>query len=186
MASGSTPKIQTALLGTPKLAKDNAWSVGLRPANAVAPKPLVNGIPVPLTIGTGSSKPAPTGGNNYSQGWRLLDPEDAQSVDAPKNFYGLLQDTGVGKALYEHPLISDLGNALGFGNLPTLADVGSLLGIANIFPDLASALQIPSTDDLPLQGTGFFANLYLDDQPARSVTARYCDRASRIIVFGER
>ena len=77
------------------------------------------------------------------------------SPDAPQTFYGILQGTGVSKTLYENPLVSDAGDALGFGNKPSLADVGALLGVGDLFPELASALQIPSTDDLPLQGDGF-------------------------------
>jgi len=76
-------------------------------------------------------------------------------VNTPNTFYGIMQGTGTSKALYEHPLINDPGTGIGFNNHPSLADVGALLGIANIFPDITSALDIPSTNGLPIQGDGF-------------------------------
>ncbi len=36
----------------------------------------------------------PSGPGSWADGWRLLDPEDAQSVDSPATFYGLLQGIG--------------------------------------------------------------------------------------------
>jgi hypothetical protein len=155
VAAGATPKLQTALYGTPLLSKDGQWSVSQRPQTQTRPQAVAAGTPVPLTLGTPGTAAPPTGGHTYAHGWRLLDPEDAQDVDAPKTFYGILQGTGVSKTLYENPLVSDAGNALGFGNKPVLADVGALLGVGDLFPELASALQIPSTNDLPLNGDGF-------------------------------
>lgn len=155
VAAGGTAKLQTALYGTPQLSKDGQWSVSKRPQSQTRPQPVATGTPVPLTLGLPGSATPPTGGHAYTKGWRLLDPEDAQSPDTPQTFYGILQGTGVSKTLYENPLVSDAGDALGFGNKPSLADVGALLGVGDLFPELASALQIPSTDDLPLQGDGF-------------------------------
>jgi len=170
VAAGTTPKLQTALYGTPLLSKDGQWSVSQRPTGQTRPQTVATGTPVPLTLGIPGTAPPPAGGHSYSKGWRLLDPEDAQSVDAPHTFYGFVQGTGVSKTLYENPLVSDAGNALGFGNSPTLADVGALLGVGDLFPELASALQIPSTDDLPIQGDGFQRTYtWTIDEPDRAL-----------------
>ncbi|MEA2297891.1 MAG: hypothetical protein QOF77_827 [Solirubrobacteraceae bacterium] len=154
LAPGPQPRVQVALFGTPRLPKDGQWSIARRAGSAKAPQAVDPRTPVPLTRGTGGAKPAP-GGGSYAENWRLLDPEDAQSVDAPATFYGLLQGTGTSKTLLEHPLIRDDGGALGFDNRPQLADVGALLGVGGLFPELSSALEIPSTQDLPMHGDGF-------------------------------
>ena len=152
--TGTKNLLQVALYGTPRLPKDGQWSVARRPSTANAPQAVAAGTPVPLTRG---APPAalPSGPGSWADGWRLLDAEDAQSVDSPATFYGLLQGTGTAKTLFEHPLIGDAGKALGFGNLPSLADVGSLLGVGGLFPALSSILQIPDTSQLPLQADGF-------------------------------
>ena len=67
-----------------------------------------------------------------------------------------MQGTGTSKTLFEHPLVNDAGNGLGFGNAPGLADAGALLGITGIFPDISDVLQIPSAQGgLPIEGDGF-------------------------------
>ncbi len=156
LAAGASPKLQTALFGTPHLPKDGQWSVAKRPGNSNTPQPVGAQTPVPLTRGTSAGATVPTGVGSFAANcFRLLDPEDAQQVDTPNTFYAIMQGTGTSKTLFEHPLINDAGSALGFNKLPGLADVGALLGVSSIFPDIGSALQIPSTDGLPLQGDGF-------------------------------
>src|SRR5262249_4096423 len=145
-------KLQTALFGMPRLPKDGQWSVAKRDQNASAPQAVDAHTPVPLTRGTSMGASPPTGIGAFANDcFRLLDPEDAQQVDGAKTLHSIMQGTGTSKTLYEHPLINSAGTGLGFNNKPTLADVGSLLGVANIFPDIGSALQIPSTEGLPLQ-----------------------------------
>jgi hypothetical protein len=156
VAGGTTPMLQTALFGTPRLPKDGQWSVAKRASSAAAPQAVDAQTPVPLTQGTSAGASVPTGVGSFAATcYRLLDPEDAQRVDTPNTFYSIMQGTGTSKTLYEHPLINDAGTGVGFNKQPGLADVGALLGVANIFPDIGSALQIPSTDGLPLQGDGF-------------------------------
>jgi hypothetical protein len=155
VAAGTPPKLQTAIFGTPRLPKDGQWSIARRAASAARPQPIDPATPVPFTLGLPSAKPPPTNAGTFASGFRLLDPEDAQNVDNPQTFYGVLQGTGSSKTFLEHPLVNDAGQALGFGNVPKLADVGSLLGIGDIFPDIGNVLQIPSTDGLPLNAEGF-------------------------------
>jgi hypothetical protein len=156
VAAGATPMLQTALFGTPRLPKDGQWSVAKRARTAGAPQPVDASTPVPLTQGTSAGATVPTDVGTFAAScFRLLDPEDAQQVDTANTLYSIMQGTGTSKTLYEHPLINDAGTGIGFNNKPSLADVGALLGVAGIFPDVVSALQIPSTDGLPLQGDGF-------------------------------
>ena len=155
VATGATPKLQTALFGTPSLPKDGQWSVTKRLSTSSIPEPVDPTTPVPLTQGTTLGTTPPTGPGTFSpNGFRLLDPEDAQT-ESPATFYGIMQGTGTSKTLYEHPLINSAGTGLGFNNTPALADVGALLGIATIFPGIGNALTIPSTEGLPIQGDGF-------------------------------
>jgi hypothetical protein len=156
VAAGAPPMLQTALFGTPHLPKDGQWSVAKRASASATPQPVDPQTPVPLTQGTSAGTTVPTGVGTFAANcFRLLDPEDAQQVNSPNTFYSIMQGTGTSKTLYEHPLINDAGTGIGFNNQPGLADVGALLGIASIFPDIGSALQIPSTAGLPLQGDGF-------------------------------
>ena len=156
VAAGSTAMLQTALFGTPRLPKDGQWSVAKRARGAGTPQPVDPKTPVPLTQGTSAGTTLPTGVGTFAATcFRLLDPEDAQQVDTANTLYSIMQGTGTSKTLYEHPLINDAGTGIGFNNRPGLADVVALLGVASIFPDIGSALQIPSTDGLPLQGDGF-------------------------------
>ena len=157
VATGATAMLQTALFGTPKLPKDGQWSIARRPKASSTPQPVAAGAPVPLTRGTSAGATPPAGPGSFaSDCYRLLDPEDTQSVDAPNTFYSLMQGTGTSKTLFEHPLVNDAGDGLGFGNAPGLADAGALLGIAGIFPDIGNVLQIPSAQGgLPIEGDGF-------------------------------
>jgi hypothetical protein len=157
VAPGSTPMLQTAIFGTPQLPKDGQWSIAKRPAGTTAPVPVAHDAPVPLTQGTSAGSSVPSSPGTFAATcFRLLDPEDAQSVDSPQNFYSVLQGTGTSKSLFEHPLINDTGTGLGFGNVPGLADAGALLGIAGVFPDIGNVLQIPANQGgLPLNGDGF-------------------------------
>jgi hypothetical protein len=157
VAGGSTPMLQTALFGTPKLPKDGQWSIARRPKASNTPQPVATGAPVPLTRGTSAGATPPAGPGTFAANcYRLLDPEDAQTVDTPNTFYSLLQGTGTSKTLFEHALINDAGDGLGFGNSPGLADAGTLLGVPSIFPDIGNVLQIPPAQGgLPIQGDGF-------------------------------
>ena len=157
VAAGSTPMLQTALFGTPNLPKDGQWSIARRAQASNTPQPVAAGAPVPLTRGTSAGATPPAGPGSFAADcYRLLDPEDAQSVDTPNTFYSLLQGTGTSKTLFEHPLVNDAGSGLGFGNAPGLADAGALLGIPSIFPDIGNVLQIPSAQGgLPIEGDGF-------------------------------
>jgi hypothetical protein len=169
VTTGTKNLLQVALFGTPRLPKDGQWSVARRPSTANAPQPVSQGTPVPLTRGVPPAT-LPSGPGSWADGWRLMDPEDAQSVDSPATFYGLLQGTGTSKTLFEHPLIGDAGSAMGFGNKPSLADIGSLLGVGGLFPALSSILQIPDTSQLPLQADGFTKTYEWDiDEPDRTL-----------------
>jgi hypothetical protein len=177
VAAGGTSMLQTALFGTPRLPKDGQWSLAKRPSTTNTPQPVTAQTPVPLTRGTSAGTTVPTGVGSFAADcYRILDPEDAQQVNTPNTFYSVMQGTGTSKSLFEHPLINDAGNALGFNNLPGLADVGALLGVANIFPDIGSALQIPSTDGLPIQGDGF-TRTYTWGPGAQPPTPAPSDRA---------
>ena len=128
-----------------------------RLTGSTTPVPVASGTPVPLTQGTTAGATPPPGPGTFAANcFRLLDPEDAQSVDAPQTFYGILQGTGTSKTLFEHPLINNAGSGFGFGNVPGLADAGALLGIAGVFPDIGNVLKIPANQGgLPFSSDGF-------------------------------
>ncbi len=157
VAKGTTPMLQTALFGVPQLPKDGQWSIAKRPSSSAAPQPVGATTPVPLTQGTSAGSTPPSGPGTFgANSFRLLDPEDAQSVDSPQTFYSILQGTGTSKTLFEHPLVNNSGTGLGFNNVPGLADASALLGVASVFPDIGSVLQIPAAQGgLPISASGF-------------------------------
>lgn len=144
------PAVAVALHGVPRLPRDGSWSIGRRAQTATAPTAVNPNAPIPLV------RAIPSGG---AAQWRLLDPQDALSVANPQQFYGLLQSAGTSKAFFEHLIVDNAGQELGFdpAHPPNLADVGALLGAADIFPNLGNVLNIPPAvaDAFKLASDGF-------------------------------
>ena len=139
MTPGSSPALGAALLSSPVLPQDGAWGFGKRAITATAPTALPKGTPVPLV--QANADPAT---------WHFADIADVLQLGAPANVYGLLQDTGTQKTLFEQPTVKDLTSApagtlpsiqLPAGIAPALADLGSLLGATGLFPDLSKAIS---------------------------------------------
>ena len=85
----------------------------------------------------------------------------------PHTLYGLLQDTGTQKTLFEQPTVKDLTGAppgsvpaiqLPAGVAPALADLGSLLGATGLFPDISKTISFLTGRDRAAQ-----------DDPGRAV-----------------
>jgi hypothetical protein len=139
-AGTSTPALACALLAAPVLPKEGAWGFGVRPSTAAAPTALASNYPVPIV------QPNTDPGN-----WHIADIADVLSLTAPTTIYGMLQDTGTQRVLFEQPIIKDLTGApagtvpsvqLPSGVAPVLADVGSLLNATGMFPQLSSAISM--------------------------------------------
>lgn len=139
MTPGPGPALAAALLSAPVLPRDGAWGFARRAANAAAPTPLPKGVPVPLV--QPRSDPST---------WHFADMEDVLRLASPASRYGLVQDTGTQKVLFEQPLVKELGGAppgavpsiqLPAGVAPALADVGALLGATGLFPDIAKTIS---------------------------------------------
>lgn len=139
MTPGASPALGAALLSSPVLPRDGAWGFGKRATTATAPTPLPQGVPVPLV------QP-----NSDPSTWHFADVADVLQLASPANFYGLLQDTGTQKTLFEQPTVKDLTGAppgtlpsiqLPAGVAPALADLGSLLGATGLFPDISKTIS---------------------------------------------
>ena len=140
MTQGGSPQLGAALLSSPVLPRDGAWGFGKRGATATAPTALPRGAPVPLVQA-----------NSDPLTWHFADIADVLQLANPTNFYGLLQDTGTQKTLFERPTVKDLSGGappgtvpsiqLPAGVAPALADLGSLLGATGIFPDIAKTIS---------------------------------------------
>ena len=139
MISTPTVALGAAILSSPVLPRDGAWGFGKRAKAATAPTPLPQGTPVPLVQA-----------NSDPSTWRLADIADILQPATPSNFYGLLQDTGTQKTLFEQPTVKDLTSApagsvpgihLPSGVAPSLADLGSLLGATGLFPDISKTIS---------------------------------------------
>jgi hypothetical protein len=154
-AAGKTypAAVAVALYGTPRLPRDGAWSITRRSSSANAPTTVDPAQPIPLISAPDT--------HNVPQ-WRLLDPSDVLQAATPDTVFGLLQGSGTSKTLFENPIVQAGGKALSLDPTqgvpaPNLADVGALLGAADIFPNLANVLKIPTaaTDALALVNDGF-------------------------------
>ncbi|HKM64350.1 MAG TPA: hypothetical protein VJY39_17855 [Acidisphaera sp.] len=140
-AGSSGPALGVALRAAPVLPRDGAWGFGKRPGGAAAPLPLPGNFPVPIV------QP-----NTDPTNWHVADIVDVLRLATPSSVYGLLQDTGTQRTLFEQPIIKDLTGAVPPGTVPSiqlpsgvgsvLADVGSLLNATGLFPDISKALNL--------------------------------------------
>jgi len=137
----ATPALGAALRGAPILPRDGAWGFGKRPSSITAPLALPGNFPLPVV------QPKSDPGN-----WHVADIADVLQLGSPANFYGLLQDTGTQRVLFEQPVVPDLTGVVTPGTVPAiqlpagvapaLADVGSLLGATGLFPDIGKAISM--------------------------------------------
>jgi hypothetical protein len=133
------PALGAALRGAPALPRDGHWSVGQRGRTAPAPSPLPGDFPVPLVQALSDAK-----------NWHLADIGDVLQLANPDTRYGLLQDTGTQKILFEQPTIPQLDASSPPGSVPGIqlpqppnfADVASLLNATGLFPDIGNTISL--------------------------------------------
>jgi hypothetical protein len=137
----SAPALGVALMSSPIMPKEGAWSFGTRARTATTPAALPPGTPVPLVQALSDT------GN-----WHFAGIADVLQLATPSTIYGLLQDTGTQRTLFEQPQVKDLtggvpagtvpGINLPSGIAPVLADIGSLLNATGVFPQLSAAINL--------------------------------------------
>jgi hypothetical protein len=133
------PALGAALRGAPVLPRDGHWSVGRRGSSDPAPASLGGDFPAPLVQALSDPKT-----------WHVADIADVLQLGSPNNLYGLLQDTGTQKMLFEQPTIPQLDSSSPPGstpgiqlpNPPNFADVASLLNATGLFPDLSNTISL--------------------------------------------
>ena len=135
------PALAVALLSAPILPKEGAWGFGRRGNAATTPAALPTSSPVPLVQALSDAGT-----------WHFADAADVLQLATPSTIYGLLQDTGTQRTLFEQPHVKDLTGAIPPGTVPginlppgvapALADVGSLLNATGIFPQLSAAISL--------------------------------------------
>ena len=128
----TAPAMGAALRAAPNLPRDGHWGIGQRGSTDAAPAALGNDFPAPLV------KP------NGDPNWHIADIADVLQLANPSNIYGILQDTGTQKILFEQPKIPLAGATPGIQlpNPPNFADVASLLNATGLFPDLSSTISL--------------------------------------------
>jgi hypothetical protein len=112
MTPGTAPALGAALLSAPVLPRDGAWGFGKRSTALTAPTPLPRGAPIPLV----QPKSDPST-------WHFADIADVLRLTSPANVYGLLQDTGTQKTLFEQPTVKDLSGPIPPGTSCSIAPV---------------------------------------------------------------
>jgi hypothetical protein len=128
------------------LPHDGAWGFGQRKPTDPGPSPLAHDFPVPIV--------QPTTDPNT---WHIADIADVLRLDNPDNFYGILQDTGTQKLLFEQPKIPLAGAAtpgIQLPNPPNFADVASLLNSTGLFPDISNTIAMRDGAGDQLQNVG--------------------------------
>jgi hypothetical protein len=181
------PALGEALRSAPVLPHDGAWGFGQRKPTDPGPSALAHDFPVPIVQPT-------TDPNN----WHVADIGDVLRLDSPANLYGILQDTGTQKLLFEQPSIPLLSAASPPGsvpgiqlpNPPNFADVASLLNSTGLFPDIGNTIALLGgpADQLKNAGDGlkysktvtFDPNkpaLTLLDLGVLQVALSYCDES---------
>ncbi len=130
--SNPAPAMGAALRAAPILPRDGHWGIGLRGSSDPAPAALGNDFPAPLVK------------SNSDPNWHIADIADVLQLANPDNIYGILQDTGTQKILFEQPKIPLAGATPGIQlpNPPNFADVASLLNATGLFPDLSSTISL--------------------------------------------
>ncbi len=135
------PAVGAALRSAPVLPQDGAWGFGQRVNNAPSPSPLPQNFPVPIVQS-----------NSDTTQWHVADIADLLQLNTPSTVYGLLQDTGTQKLLFEQPRIPVLSSSsppgsvpgINLPNPPAFADIASLLNATGLFPDLSSSIPLVS------------------------------------------
>ena len=139
MTNQPTASLGAALLSSPVLPRDGAWGFGKRGRTQTAPAALPPNTPLPLV--QPQADPST---------WHFAEIGDVLQLATPNTLYGLLQDTGTQKTLFEQPTVKDLTGAppgsipaiqLPAGVAPALADLGSLLGATGLFPDISKTIS---------------------------------------------
>lgn len=161
--TAGAPHLVAAVLGSPVLPRDGAWSVARMKTGAdPAPKALDPGFPLPLVRPT-----PPAAGTDR---WHFADPADVlllADTAAPATVYGFVQSLGTQKVFFERPRVEDGAKPIQMPREPRLADVGALLHAAGIFPGLKQAFDIPGLKNLDAGGgeIGFTRTFQAVDPP---------------------
>lgn len=166
--SGTDLHLAAAVLGSPVLPRDGAWSVARMKTGAdSAPKALDPSFPLPLVRPT-----PPAAGSNR---WHFADPADILLLAdhaAPATVYGFLQSLGTQKVFFERPRIEGGAQPIQLPRPPRLADMGALLNAAGIFPGLAKAFDIPGLTGLAAGGGEIaFTRTFQAVNPAEALLA---------------
>ncbi|MCU1321477.1 MAG: hypothetical protein JWM43_1126 [Acidobacteriaceae bacterium] len=138
-AGRPVPAVGAALRSAPALPRDGAWGFGQRRPIDPSPRALAHDFPVPLVQAA-----------TEAGVWHIADIADVVRLDNPLTLYGILQDTGTQKLLFEQPTIPILGAfsppgatpGISLPNPPNFADVASLLNATGLFPDIASTIAL--------------------------------------------
>jgi hypothetical protein len=145
-----------ALRGAPQIPRGGGWSLGVRHYTDQAPAALPSDFPVPVVQN-----------NNDTSRWHIADVADLDSLPQPASYYSLLHATGTNKVLFEAPQIPaaagpglvpglqfpQLPSALPGGIVnpgsPNLGDLAAILNSTGLFPELAAALSLLTSNELP-------------------------------------
>jgi len=167
----AAPHLVAAVMGSPVLPRDGAWSLARMAAGDPAPNALDPSSPVPLV--------APNSAFPGFGLWHLADAADITQLgdgSAPAILYGLLQSLGTQKIFFSRPRINNDPNPVSFPRVPQLADMGSLLTAAGVFPGLDAAFDFGALKSLAVNaGEVGFSDSFAIGAPGSLKSATLAD-----------
>lgn len=148
---GGSPEFAAAARGSVVLPQPGAWSVIAQPASATDPEPIdpQRGVPL-IRLGAAPSPPP-------NAPWRLAEPVDLWTPDAPSVDYCLVHGTDSTRIVFPRPKIEAGAHAVTSDRTPLLADGFALMNATSIVPNFATLLTFPDANfALDIDGDGAF------------------------------
>jgi hypothetical protein len=169
--AAETNEFAAAARGSVVLPQPGSWSVQQRADSVSEPTPIDPDLGVPLIQQGAAGGPATT------SPWRLAEPADLWTPDAPSMDYCLLHATDSTRMLFPRPQLAIGAAAFTSDQVPLLADGFALMGATGICPRQDACLAFPDANyQLQISGAGAFTLAgvpasFAPTQPARTLAA---------------
>ena len=140
-----------AVRGSVVLPQPGHWSVLTRTDDLSEPTPVGSDQAVPMI------RQGPAGGPPSTSPWRLAEPADLWTPDAPSVDYCLLHATDSTRVLFPRPQVAGGATAFTSDQVPLLADGFALLQATSVFPRQDACLAFPDASyELQIGAAGAF------------------------------
>jgi hypothetical protein len=140
-----------AVRGSVALPQPGHWSILTRTDDVSEPTPVGSDLAVPMI------RQGPAGGPASTSPWRLAEPVDLWTPDAPSVDYCLLHTTDSTRIMFPRPELASGATAFTSDQVPLLADGFALLEATSVFPRQDGCLAFPDASyELQISAAGAF------------------------------